>query len=36
MNAAMDAAIGVLRKNGRLAGDMHGRNALLKWLYKGV
>jgi hypothetical protein len=33
---AMDAAIAVLRKNGRLGGDGHKRNALLKWLYRGV
>ncbi len=33
---ALDAAIESLRKNGRLAGDGHRRNALLKWLYRGV
>jgi hypothetical protein len=33
---ALDAAIAVLRKNGRLAGDRHKRNALLRWLYRGV
>ena len=33
---ALDAAIEVLRKNGRLAGDRHKRNALLRWLYRGV
>ena len=33
---ALDAAIQVLGKNGRLGGDGHKRNALLKWLYRGV
>jgi hypothetical protein len=33
---ALDAAIAVFRKNGRLAGDRHKRNALLRWLYRGV
>jgi hypothetical protein len=33
---ALDAAIVSLGKNGRLGGDGHKRNALLKWLYKGV
>ncbi len=33
---ALDAAVEVLRKNGRLGGDGHRRNALLKWLYRGV
>jgi hypothetical protein len=33
---AMDAAIAVLRKNGRLGGDGHKRNALFKWLYRGI
>ena len=33
---SLDAAIAVFRKNGRLAGDSHKRNALLKWLYRGV
>lgn len=33
---ALDAAIVVFDKNGRLGGDGHKRNALLKWLYKGV
>jgi hypothetical protein len=33
---ALDAAAAVLRKNGRLAGDRHKRNALLRWLYRGV
>ncbi len=36
MSRALDAAVGVLRKNGRLGGDGHKRNALLKWLYRGV
>jgi hypothetical protein len=36
MGRALDAAIEVLRKNGRLGGDPHKRNALLKWLYRGV
>ena len=33
---SLDAAIAVFGKNGRLAGDSHKRNALLKWLYRGV
>jgi hypothetical protein len=33
---ALDAAIAVFRNNGRLAGDRHKRNALLRWLYRGV
>ena len=33
---SLDAAIAVFRKNGRLGGDGHKRNALLKWLYRGV
>jgi hypothetical protein len=33
---ALDAAVEVLRKNGRLGGDTHKRNALLRWLYRGV
>jgi hypothetical protein len=36
MNGILDAAIDVLRKNGRLGGDPHKRNALLKWFYRGV
>jgi hypothetical protein len=36
LGRALDAAVEVLRKNGRLAGDGHKRNALLKWLYRGV
>jgi hypothetical protein len=36
MGRALDAAAEVLRKNGRLGGDGHKRNALLKWLYRGV
>ena len=34
--AAMDGAIAVLRKNGRVGGDGHTRNPLLKWFYRGV
>jgi len=33
---SLDAASAVLRKNGRVGGDGHKRNALLKWLYRGV
>jgi hypothetical protein len=33
---ALDAAAGVFNRNGRVAGDRHHRNALLKWMYKGV
>jgi enoyl-CoA hydratase/carnithine racemase len=36
MNRTLDAAIAVFQKNGRLAGDQHKRNALLRWLYRGV
>jgi hypothetical protein len=36
MTGILDAAIEVLRKNGRLGGDPHKRNALLKWFYRGV
>lgn len=33
---ALDGAVAVWRRNGRLAGDRHKRNALWKWLYRGV
>lgn len=33
---ALDAAAAVFRRNGRVGGDTHKRNALLKWLYRGV
>jgi len=33
---ALDGAVAVLRRNSRLAGDRHKRNALWKWLYRGV
>lgn len=33
---ALDAAANVFRRNGRVAGDRHKRNAFLKWMYKGV
>jgi hypothetical protein len=33
---AVGAAVEVLRKNGRLGGDGHKRDALLQWLYRGV
>ena len=36
MGRSLDAAIAVFKRNGRLAGDPHKRNALLKWLYRGV
>ena len=36
MGRTLDAGVEVLRKNGRLGGDPHKRNALLKWLYRGV
>ena len=36
IHGILDAAIDVLRKNGRLGGDPHKRNALLKWFYRGV
>ena len=34
--ASLDAAIDVLRRNGRLGGDCHKRNPLLKWMYRGI
>jgi hypothetical protein len=33
---SLDAAQIILRNNGRLGGDGHKRNALRKWLYRGV
>jgi hypothetical protein len=33
---ALEAAANVFRRNGRVAGDRHKRNAFLKWMYKGV
>ena len=36
LTRALNAAIEVLRKNGRLGGDTHKRDALLQWLYRGV
>jgi hypothetical protein len=33
---SLDAAIAILARDGRLAGDTHKRNALWKWLYRGV
>jgi hypothetical protein len=33
---ALDAAAAVFKRNGRLGGDRHKRNALLKWMYRGV
>lgn len=33
---ALDAAAARFKRNGRLAGDGHKRNALLKWMYRGV
>ena len=33
---SLDAAQTILRNNGRLGGDRHKRNALRKWLYRGV
>jgi hypothetical protein len=33
---ALDAATAVLRRNSRIAGDRHKRNALWKWMYRGV
>ena len=32
----LDAAAVVFKRNGRLAGASHKRNALLKWMYRGV
>lgn len=33
---ALDAAAARFKRNGRLAGDGHKRNSLLKWMYRGV
>lgn len=33
---ALAAATAVFERNGRLGGDRHKRNALLKWMYRGV
>jgi len=33
---SLDAAGAVFARNGRLGGDRHKRNALLKWMYRGV
>lgn len=33
---SLDAAIAILKRNSRLAGDRHKRNALWKWMYRGV
>lgn len=32
----LDAAIAILKRNSRVAGDRHKRNALWKWMYRGV
>jgi hypothetical protein len=33
---SLDAVAAVFKRNGRVAGDSHQRNALLKWMYRGV
>jgi hypothetical protein len=33
---ALDAATAVFRRNSHIAGDRHKRNALWKWMYRGV
>ena len=33
---SLDAAEAVFKRNGRVAGDSHERNALLKWMYRGI
>jgi hypothetical protein len=33
---ALDAANAIWKRNSRLAGDRHKRNALWKWMYRGV
>ncbi len=33
---SLEAAIEVFKRNGRLGGDRHKRNALWKWMYRGV
>jgi hypothetical protein len=34
--SALEAATAVFRRNSRIAGDRHKRNALWKWMYRGV
>ena len=34
--ASLNAAAAVFRRNGRVGGDRHKRNAFLKWFYRGV
>jgi hypothetical protein len=33
---SLDAAGAILKLNGRVGGDRHKRNALSKWMYRGV
>jgi hypothetical protein len=33
---SLEAAIEVFKRNSRLGGDRHKRNALWKWMYRGV
>jgi hypothetical protein len=33
---SLDAATAIWKRNSRLAGDRHKRNALWKWMYRGV
>ncbi|MGD0122606.1 MAG: hypothetical protein ABSC46_08605 [Candidatus Limnocylindrales bacterium] len=33
---ALEAATAIFKRNGRIAGDRHKRNALWKWMYRGV
>ena len=33
---ALEAAMAVFKRNSRLGGDRHKRNALWKWMYRGV
>jgi hypothetical protein len=33
---SLDVALSVLKRNSRIAGDRHKRNALWKWMYRGV
>jgi hypothetical protein len=33
---SLDAAGTILKRNGRVGGDRHKRNALSKWMYRGV
>ena len=33
---ALEVAAAIFKRNSRIAGDRHKRNALWKWMYRGV